>query len=76
MSVMEPSTASQPSVSEPTHTDAGETFFKTPNAPPGRHFEQLTVPGLVGSGPVLPEWVRSLFRRARARLTLTGLNPY
>jgi hypothetical protein len=67
MSAMEPSTASQPPVSEPTHTDAGETFFKTPNAPPGSHFEQLTVPGLMGTGPILPAWLRRPFRHTHAR---------
>ena len=63
MSVMEPTTTGQPPVSEPPRTDADETFFKTPNAPPGRHFEQLTVPGLFGSGPLIPESVSKLFRK-------------
>lgn len=62
MSIMEPSNASQPPVSEATPTDVTETFFKTANAPSDRHFEQLTVPGL-GSGPILPEWLSKLFRR-------------
>jgi hypothetical protein len=63
MSAMEPSTTGPPPVSEPPRTDTGETFFKTPNAPPGYHFEQLTVPGLFGTGPLLPEWLRRIFRR-------------
>jgi hypothetical protein len=60
MSAMEPSTVGQPPVSEPPSTDADETFFKTPNAPPGFHFEQETVPCLL-SGPILPESVTKLF---------------
>ena len=60
---MEPSATGQPPVSEPPSTDADETFFKTPNAPPGYHFEQETVPSLFGTGPLLPEWLRKRFRR-------------
>lgn len=63
MSPMEPSTTGWSPVSEPQSTDVDETFFKTPNAPPGFHFEQLTVPGLFGTGSLLPEWLRKLFRR-------------
>lgn len=59
---MEPSTTSQPPDSESARADAGETFFKTPNAPPGRHFKQTTLPSLGGTGPLLPEWLRKLFR--------------
>lgn len=62
MSAMEPTTASQPAASEPVRTDPGETFFKTPNAPPGRHFKQVVTPGL-GGRPILPIWLRKLFRR-------------
>ena len=62
MSAMEPSTTGQPPVSEPPRTDVDETFFKTPNAPPGFHFEQETVPGLL-SGPILPESVSKFFRK-------------
>jgi hypothetical protein len=62
MSVVKPSTASQPDASAPPHTDTGDAFFKTPTAPAGFHFEQLIVPGL-GSGPILPEWLSKLFRR-------------
>jgi hypothetical protein len=63
MSAMEPSTIGRSSVSESARTDAGETFFKTPNAPPGRHFKQTTLPSLGGTGPLLPEWLRKRFRR-------------
>ena len=39
-------------------------FFKTPNAPPGRHFEQMILPGL---GFSFPRWLishlRKLFKR-------------
>ena len=63
MSAMEPSTTGRAGVSEPPSTDAEETFFKTPNAPPGYHFEQETVPGLFGTGPLIPESVSKLFRR-------------
>jgi len=49
--------------SESARADAGETFFKTPNAPPGRHFKQTTLPSLGGTGPILPEWLRKRFRR-------------
>ena len=70
MSAMEPPTTGQPSggrdpIPAPS-TDADETFFKTPNAPPGFHFEQETVPGLMGTGPILPEWLRKRFRRKDA----------
>jgi len=63
MSAMEPSTTGQPSVSEPPSTDTGETFFKTPNAPPGFHFEQETVPGLIGPDFLIPASVSKLFRK-------------
>ncbi len=62
MSTMEPSTTSPPSVSEPPSTDAGDAFFKTPNAPPGRHFKQVITPGLLKS-PIVPEWLSRRFRR-------------
>jgi hypothetical protein len=61
MSAMEPSTTGQPPVSERPRTD--ETFFKTPNAPPGRHFKQTTLPSLGGTGPILPAWLSKRFRR-------------
>jgi hypothetical protein len=64
MSAMEPTVASQPPVSEPVRADTTNTF-KTPNAPPGRHFEPSSVPGL-GSGQILPDWVHKLFRRKDA----------
>jgi hypothetical protein len=63
MSAMEPSTTGQPPVSEPPSTDTGETFFKTPNAPPGRHFEQLTVPDLIGPDFLIPASVSKFFRK-------------
>jgi hypothetical protein len=66
MSAMESSATSRPAVSEVQRTDTGETFFKTPNAPPGYHFEQLTVPGLM-SGPLIPESVSKLFRKLLRR---------
>lgn len=66
MSSMEPTTTSK-LASEPTRTDTGETFFKTPNAPPGRHFEQMILPSL-GFG--FPRWLvrhlRKLFKRVTA----------
>lgn len=68
MSAMEPSaTGGQPAVSEPPRTDTGETFFKTPNAPADRHFEQLTVPDIIGSGPLVPESVSNFFRKLLRR---------
>lgn len=70
MSVMEPSTAGQPPVSERPHTD--ETFFKTPNAPPGRHFEQMTLPGLVGPDFLIPASVSKLFRKLLRRKDAQG----
>ncbi len=68
MSDMEPSTSSQSPSPEPTRTDATNTF-KTPNAPAGRRLESMKVPGLVGNGPILPEWLRKPFRRMFARAT-------
>jgi hypothetical protein len=61
MSAMKPSAVSQPAASEPPRTDTGETFFQTPNAPPGRHFQQVKMPG-VAKGPILPEPVSKFFR--------------
>jgi hypothetical protein len=56
----EPPTAGVPPPSEPAHaTEIG----KTENAPADRHFKQTTLPSLGGSGPLLPEWFRKLFRR-------------
>ncbi len=69
MSAMEPTTASQPPVSEPPSMDAEETFFKTPNAPPGRHFEQLRVPSLGGPDFLIPASVSRLFRKLFKRPT-------
>ena len=66
MSAMEPTTASQPPISEPTRADSTNTF-KTPNAPPDRHFEPSSVPGLVGPDfpfpPSVAKFFRKLFRR-------------
>jgi len=61
MSAMEPSTTGQPP--EPTSADAGETFFKTPNAPPGYHFEQEILPGLIGPDFLIPAPVSKFFRK-------------
>ncbi len=63
MNAMEPSTTGPPPVSAPPSTDAGETFFKTPNAPPGFHFEQETVPGLGGPDFLIPASVSKFFRK-------------
>jgi hypothetical protein len=62
---MEPTTTSK-LASEPTRTDTGETFFKTPNAPPGRHFEQMILPGF---GFSFPRW---LIRHMRELFQHTG----
>jgi hypothetical protein len=63
MSFMEPSTTGPPPVSEPPSADVDETFFKTPNAPPGYHFEQMTLPGLIGPDFLIPASVSKLFRK-------------
>jgi hypothetical protein len=34
-----------------------------PKAHGNRHFKQMILPDLVGSGPILPEWLSRLFRR-------------
>ena len=52
------SAVSHPPVSKPQRTDATETAKAHGN----RNFEQMILPGL-GSGPILPEWVRKRFRR-------------
>jgi hypothetical protein len=59
---MEPSTASQPPASELPRADATETS-RTEKAYGDRHFKPMKVPGLVGTGPILPEWLRKPFRR-------------
>jgi hypothetical protein len=59
---MESTTTGQPAVSEPPSMDPDETFLKTPNAPPGRHFKQVVTPGL-GGRPLVPQWLRKHFRR-------------
>jgi hypothetical protein len=58
---MEPTTVDQTPASEPRPRPMRNTF-KTPNAPADRHFKQMTVPGLAGTGPILPEWLRKPFR--------------
>jgi len=66
MSAMEPSITSRPSVSESVRTsatDIGGTIGGTEKAHGDRHFEPMIVPGLVGTGPILPAWLRKLFRR-------------
>jgi hypothetical protein len=63
MSAMEPTTTSRPPASESPSTDTGETFFRTPNAPPGRHFVPTKVPGLVGPDFPFPPSVAKLFRK-------------
>ncbi len=65
MSIMEPSIASEQPAAEPRRTGITEPFFKTAGAPSDRHFEQLILPGLVGSGPIFPEWLRKFFRHVR-----------
>jgi hypothetical protein len=63
MSAMEHSTASQ---TEPT--DTTKTVKTTQVKAYGdHHFPQTTVPGLVGTGPILPEWLRKPFRRIRTK---------
>jgi len=59
---MEPSTASQSPASEPTRTDTIQTS-RSEKAYGDRNFKPTTVPGLVGSGPLLPEWLRKRFQR-------------
>jgi hypothetical protein len=64
MSAMEPSTASHPAASEPERADGIETGRTNKVKAHGdRNFETQILPGLVGSGPILPEWLRRLFRR-------------
>jgi hypothetical protein len=61
MSAVEPSTVSQPPVSERPRADvtqAGES-----GKPYGdRHHKSVIVPGIF-KGPILPKWARKLFRR-------------
>jgi hypothetical protein len=57
---MEHSTANRQSVPEtksPTETGG------TKKAHGNRNFEQMILPSLGGTGPILPEWVRKRFRR-------------
>jgi hypothetical protein len=63
MSFMESSTSGQPPISEVVRADTEETFFRTPNAPPGLHFEQMTLPGLIGPDFLIPASVSKLFRK-------------
>jgi hypothetical protein len=63
MRPMEHSTASRQPVPEPTNaTETG----RTKKAHGERNFEQMILPGL-GSGPILPEWVRKRFKRKDTR---------
>ncbi len=57
MSAMESSSASRPATSEPVRTATAET------KPYGdRHHKSVIVKGIF-KGPILPEWLRKLFRR-------------
>jgi hypothetical protein len=56
MSAMEPTPTSPPPASEPA--TATET-----KAHGNRHFRQVITPGLGGTRPLLPEWLRKRFRR-------------
>jgi hypothetical protein len=56
---MDPSTASQTPGSVPRRTNSTETGSTQGN----RHFESTKLPSLGGTGPILPEWLRKLFRR-------------
>jgi hypothetical protein len=64
MSTMEPIPANQPPASEPVPANATET-----KAHGNRHFRQVITPGLGGTRPLLPEWLRTRFRR---KSTLTS----
>jgi hypothetical protein len=56
---MEHSAVGKPPASAPQRTDATET-----GTPPGTlHIEHEKLPSLGGTGPILPEWLRRLFRR-------------
>jgi hypothetical protein len=62
---MEHSTASQPPALD--RSGIGQlraTATKTGTKAHGdRHFKQMILPDLVGSGPILPAWLSRLFRR-------------
>lgn len=64
MSYMERAPVEQLPASELHHADEGEveTSGTSPSTP---HLQSLITPGLL-SGPVLPMWVRRLFKRATA----------
>jgi hypothetical protein len=51
---MEHSTVGQPSASDPRRTDS---------TPDTLHIGHTKLPSLGGTGPILPEWLRKLFRR-------------
>ena len=59
---MAQSAVSHPPVSKPQRTDGTETA-RTAKAHGNRNFEQMILPSLGGTGPILPEWVRKRFRR-------------
>jgi hypothetical protein len=54
-------TASRPSGTTPGHTSAAATDAAE-RTPGTRHFQSLILPGLA-KGPILPAWLRRLFRR-------------
>jgi hypothetical protein len=62
MSPMEPSTTSQSVASEPMRASTTEAG-KAKKAYGDRNFKPMTLPSLGGSGPILPAWLRRLFRR-------------
>jgi len=70
MSVMEPSTASQPA-SPPTRSEATETEKAYGN----RHFKPTKLPSLGGTGPILPGWLRKRFRRKGSTPAAQRTNP-
>jgi len=62
MRPMEHSTTSRPTGTAPEDTSTGTTD-RGPGTPHyTRHFQSLILPGLA-KGPILPEWLRRLFRR-------------
>ncbi len=62
MKLMEHSTTDRPPSTTPGDTNTGTTD-RGPGTPHyTRHFQSLILPGLA-KGPILPEWLRRLFRR-------------
>jgi hypothetical protein len=66
MSIMDSFAIDHSVGSSPVDQRGEDVDGQVKQAPNGLHFEQLTVPGL-GSGPLLPDWVRKLFRRTPTR---------